>query len=134
MGFWGIVADSFDLGDDRIAPFDSHDLVRQGVELLHPALLQQVREVVEVLRGIDLPCYLEFLLLLVDLLLRSVSDAHGTSPSPFFLSPHPLLNFLHHSLIVDIVVRWLVDHPLGGHHVQSRLFEVDQSPQVTLRQ
>jgi hypothetical protein len=32
------------------------------------------------------------------------------------------------------VVCWLVDYPLGGHHVQSRLFEVDQSPQVTLRQ
>ena len=88
----------------------------------------------EVLGCINLPCYLEFLLLLVDLLLRSVSDAHGTSPSPFFLSPHPLLNLLHHSLIVDIVVRWLVDYPTGGHHFQPRLFEVYQSPQATLCQ
>jgi hypothetical protein len=32
------------------------------------------------------------------------------------------------------VVCWFVDHSLGSHHVQSRLFEVNQSSQVTLCQ
>ncbi len=35
-----IVTGSFDLGHDRVASFDPHDLVRKGVELLHPIILQ----------------------------------------------------------------------------------------------
>ena len=36
-----VVTDTFDLGHDRVASLDPHDVVSQGVELLHLALPQQ---------------------------------------------------------------------------------------------
>jgi hypothetical protein len=107
-----IVVAAFDLGHDRVTSFDPHEPVGESVELLHLPFPQQCREVVQVFGGIDLPCYLQVLLLFVDLVLGPVPDANSTSSCPFFVPPLLLLDLLAHGVVADVVVRRLVDDSL----------------------
>ena len=107
-----VVVVAFYLGHDRITSFDPHELVGKTVEILHPPFPQQCREVVQVLGSIYLSCYLQVLLLFVDLVLGSVPDANSNSSCPFFFLPLLILDFLAHDVVADIVIFRLVDGSL----------------------
>ena len=44
------------------------------------------------------------------------------------------LQLLHHGVMTHILECWLVDDPVGSHHVAHCLIQVDELPQVALRQ
>ena len=110
------VAISFNFGDDRVAPLDPHEPIRQLVELFHSSFSKQHFEVIKILGSINLASDFQLFLLLHQLVLCSVADAYSNSTGPLLLTSLSLIHFFLHLLVIDILVRWLIDRSVSVQH------------------
>ena len=115
---------SLNFGDDRVVPADPHQFVRHLIELFHSPFPEQQSEFMQILCGVDLPSDRQFLLLLLDLVLGSISDAYRSGTHLLLLPPHLLLHLLGHGIIPYVLICRAVNGSLCLHHVLSSLFHV----------
>ena len=105
-----------DFGDDRVAPLDPHVPVRELIELFHSSFSKQDFEVIKILGSINLASDFQLFLLLHQLVLCSVADAYSNSTGPLLLTSLSLIHFFLHLLVIDILVRWLIDRSVSVQH------------------
>jgi hypothetical protein len=127
-----IVGVALDFRHHRVTSFDSHDPVGHFIELLHLSFPQQCLEIVQVFGSIDFSGDRQLFFLILQLVLRSISDLHRSATDPFLFLPLELFHLLQHGVCENVFVGWTSNGPCCIHHVDLRLLHVNHLSQISL--
>jgi hypothetical protein len=127
-----IVSVALDFRHHRITSFDSHDPVGHFIELLHLSFTQQCLEIVQVFGSIDFSSDHQLFFLILQLILRSISDLHRSATNPFLFLPLKLFHLLRHGVCENVFIGWALNNTWCIHHVRLRLLHVDHLSEIAL--
>jgi hypothetical protein len=127
-----IVGVALDFRHHRVTSFDSHDPVGHFIELLHLSFSQQCLEIVQVFGSIDFSGDGQLFFLILQLILRSISDLYSSASNPFLFLPLKLLHLLRHGVCENVFVGWTLNDACCIHHVRLRFLHIDHLSQIAL--
>jgi hypothetical protein len=127
-----IVGVALDFRHHRVTSFDSHDPVGHFIELFHLSFPQQCLEIMQVFGSVDFPGDGQLFLLILQLVLRSISDEHRSATDPFLFLPLKLFQLLRHGVCENVFVSRTLNYPCCIYHVHLRFLHVNHLSQISL--